>query len=165
MFVTMKGSERMTTKTHSHKDGKTIIPSQYVKELRQTIENYKKKLGLYKITDFKEYLIPAIQRKGWSDKYYLDRTSKITITSMKDETGLCIQTGNMARMYADILKLQALYSRNIISGGILVVATSACGRSFGGNVASYERIIRELDIFDQVITMPLMIIGFGNEEA
>ncbi len=154
----------MITVVHSHCNGIGAVPSEYVDELRQIVEGYKKKLGLYKINDFKQYLMPAIRRKGWSDEYYLDQTSKITITSIKEKTGLCIQTGNMARMYADLLKLQALYSRRTINCGILILATASCGRTFGGNVASYERVIRELDIFDRVITMPLLIIGFDNEE-
>ncbi len=153
----------MITVIHSHCNGDKVVPSDFVDELRHTIEGYRKRLGLYKINDFKEYLMPAIRKNGWSDEYYLDRTSKITITSVKDDTGLCVQTGNMARMYADLLKLQALYSRDTIKGGILILAVAACGRTFGGNVASYERVIRELSIFNKVITMPLMIVGFDND--
>lgn len=154
----------MITITHSHCNGANAIPADYVLELRSVIAEYKKTLGLYSVSDFKKYLLPSIHRKGWSDEYNLDRTSKITITSIKDRTGLCIQTGNMARMYADLLKLQALYSRGIINGGVLMLATASCGKAFGGNVASYERAIRELSIFDKVITMPLLIIGFDNEK-
>lgn len=153
----------MITVIHNHCNGEQATPPAYISELRSVIEEYKKTLGLYTISDFKKYLMPAIHKKGWSDEYYLDRTSKITITSIKEKTGLCIQTGNMARMYADLLKLQALYSRGTITSGILILATASCGRSFGGNVASYERVIRELAIFDKVITMPLLIIGFDNE--
>lgn len=154
----------MITVIHNHCNGDAAIPAAYVTELRSVVEEYKKSLELYTISDFKDYLIPTIHKKGWSDEYYLDRTSKITITSIKEKTGLCIQTGNMARMYADLLKLQALYSRDTITGGVLILATASCGRSFGGNVASYERVICELAIFDRVITMPLIIIGFDNEQ-
>ena len=153
----------MITVIHSHCNGKSVISTKSINDLRVIIEGYRQRLGLYRITDFKQYLVPAIHGKGWSDEYYLDRTSKITITSVKDNTGLCVQTGNMARMYADLLKLQALYSRGTIEGGILVLPTASCGRSFGGNVASYERVIRELGIFAKVITLPLVIIGFDNE--
>lgn len=152
----------MITFTHSHCHGDFSVPPTFVTDLRSVIEAYKEALEHYSITDFKDYLLPAIHKKGWSNEYYLDRSSKITITSIKEKTGLCIQTGNMARMYADLLKLQSLYSKEIITGGILILATSSCGKSFGGNIASYERVIRELDIFDKVITMPLIIIGFGN---
>lgn len=153
----------MKTVTHNHHNGKSVVPLASFSELKTIIEGYKKALGLYKISDFKKYILPAIHKKGWSDEYYLDQISKITITSIKGKIGLCIQTGNMARMYADLLKLQALFSRGIINGGILILATDNCGRSFGGNIASYERVIRELSIFDQVITMPLLIIGFDND--
>ena len=153
----------MITTIHNHCKSESVIPSAFATELRTVIEEYKKTLGLYTISDFKKYLIPAIHKKGWSDEYYLDRTSKITITSIKEKTGLCIQTGNMARMYADLLKLQTLYSRGTITSGVLILATASCGRSFGGNVASYERVIRELAIFEKLITIPLLIIGFYNE--
>ena len=153
----------MITTIHSHCNGEQIVSESFANDLRGIIENYRNKLGLYSISDFKKYLAPEIRKKGWSDEYYLDRKSKITITSVKGKTGLCIQTGNMARMYADLIKLQALYSRRTIDSGILVLPTAACGRSFGGNVASFERVVRELDIFDRVITMPLLIIGFDND--
>ena len=153
----------MITITYSHCCGESIVPSPFVLELRSIVENYKKPLKLYKITDFKEYLLPAIHKKGWSDEYYIDQTSRITITSIKDKIGLCIQTGNISRIYADLLKIQSLYLREIITGGILVLATEACAKSFGGNVAYYERVVRELSIFNQVITIPLLIIGFDNE--
>lgn len=32
-------------------------------------------------------------------------------------------------------------------------------------MANYERLIRELPIFSQVITMPLVVIGFDGTEA
>ncbi|MCR5694876.1 MAG: hypothetical protein K6G89_07920 [Clostridia bacterium] len=153
----------MITIVYYHCNSDSVIPSAFAIELRTVIEEYKKTLGPYTISDFKKYLVPAVHRKGWSNEYYLDRTSKITITSIKEKTGLCIQTGNMARMYADLLKLQSLYSKGTITGGVLIIATASCGRSFGGNVASYERVTRELAIFDKVITMPLLIIGFDNE--
>lgn len=153
----------MITTIYNHCNAESVIPSAFTTELRAIIEEYKKRLGMYTISDFKKYLIPAIHKKGWSDEYYLDRTSKITITSIKEKIGLCIQTGNMARMYADLLKLQSLYSKKTITSGVLILATASCGKSFGGNVASYERVIRELSIFEKVITMPLLIIGFANE--
>lgn len=158
-----KGKTIMITTIHNHGNSDGIVPDSFVEELRLILEQYNKRLGLYKISDFKKYILPAIHKNGWSQEYCLDRVSKITITSIKEKIGLCIQTGNMARTYADLLKLQALFSKGIITGGILIVATSNCGRSFGGNIASYERIIKELSIFYQVITIPLVIIGFDND--
>ena len=63
-------------------------------------------------------------------------------------------------MYADLLKLQATYAQKTIDSGILILPVDAYAKLVGDNVASYDRMVRELPIFDRVITMPLVIIGF-----
>lgn len=45
---------------------------------------------------------------GRRHKNGLARGSDLSITSMRDEIGLCPQTGNMAQMDADLIKLQTL---------------------------------------------------------
>ena len=150
----------MRTIKYSHAGGEAIVPSHYVDELISIIEECNVRLGKYRISDFKKYFLAEIHKSGWSDKYSLNRTSKITITSVKGKTGLCIQTGNMSRMYADLLKLQATYAQKTIDSGILILPVDACAKLVGDNVASYDRMVRELPIFDRVITMPLVIIGF-----
>ena len=153
----------MITETYNHRNGEDVIPISQIHEIRNLVENYRKKIGLYKIGDFKAYLLPELKKHGWSDEYYLDRTSNITITAIKEKTGLCVQTGNMARTYADLIKLQAIYMKSSITGGILILADNECAKEFGANVANFQRCVRELKIFDQVITIPLIIIGFNNE--
>jgi len=97
---------------------------------------------------------------GWSDLVRLAEVSKITITSIRDDIGLCMQTGNVSRIYADLLKLQSLYAKNIIKSAIIIVPTGKAARKLGSNVASFERLCRELPIFAQVITLPIVIIAF-----
>ena len=74
------------------------------------------------------------------------------------------QTGNMGRVYADILKLQALYTKGNIIAGIILVPQSRTAKALGSNLVNYERLIRELPIFSQVITMPIVVVGFSAEE-
>ena len=50
--------------------------------------------------------------------------------------------------------------RETIKAGIVILPTVKAARSFSGNVASLERLERELPIFSQVITMPVVVIGF-----
>ena len=38
-------------------------------------------------------------------------------------------------------------------------------KELGSNMANYERLIRELPIFSQVITMPIVVIGFDGTEG
>lgn len=152
----------MQITAYSHRNGSDVIPQEYTDELGRILHRCKVEMKKYSIADFKNYLLPAIKRGGWSDEFYLDRNSKITISSIKGKTGLCIQTGNAARLYADLLKLQTLYARGTITAGIIILPVGTCARSLGTNLASYERAVRELDIFKQVITTPLVVIGFDN---
>jgi len=97
---------------------------------------------------------------GWSDSVRLAEGSKITITSIKDDVGLCMQTGNVSRIYADLLKLQSLYVNDSIKSAIIIVPTGKAARKLGGNIVSFERLCRELPIFARVITLPIIIIAF-----
>lgn len=88
------------------------------------------------------------------------RASKITITSVKHDTGLCVQTGNMSRMYADLLKLQHMFLRKTIKVGVMVVPSHAAAKKLGDNIINADRLIRELEIFRSVIRMPLVVVSF-----
>ena len=122
-------------------------------------------MSKYEIKNFKDDLSDRLKSQGWSDKASLSVKSNITITAILKNIGLCTQTGNMARMYADLMKLQALYMDEKIKAAIFVVPTKACANSFGGNVANYDRLLNELvNIFSKVITVPILIIGFDNVE-
>jgi hypothetical protein len=94
---------------------------------------------------------------GWSREVEISINSEITITSMKNNVGLCFQTGNMARMYADLLKLQKLYLDNSITSAIIVVPSQMTAKAIGDNVAHSNRLERELEIFNKVINLPLIL--------
>jgi hypothetical protein len=103
-----------------------------------------------------------IQLQGWSGKVRIDKSKAITITSMKNNTGLCIQTGNVGRFYADILKLQTLYLNGNIEAGVYILPTKQSANVMGDNLANYERFVEELDLYKKIITVPLFVIGIEN---
>jgi len=146
--------------------GKTAIPSDIANSVLSVIDALDYSLGKYEIKHFKNDLSDQIKLCGWSGKVSLSTKSNISITSMRKNIGLCTQTGNMARMYADLMKLQALYLDNKIQAAIFVLPMKECANAFGGNVANYERFLNELtNIFSKVITVPMLIIGFDNMEG
>ena len=104
-------------------------------------------------------------RKGWSDEVYVDSSSKISITSIKSCVGLCIQTGNVGRMYADLLKLQTLHLHNSIVAAFYVLPTRDAAHAMGDNIVHFERLIRELIIFKNVINIPIITYGFYNQRS
>ncbi len=113
----------------------------------------------------KNVVIERLQKEGWTNELRLDPKSHITITSFFNGVGLCFQTGNVARIYADLLKLQALYMRSSINCGIIIVPQDMTAKRLGCNIATFERLLRELPIFRQVITMPIVVVGFQGKEV
>lgn len=155
----------MKTITYNYRSGVQIIPSEITMGVIDVIERLNYSLGKYDIKHFKDDLSDQLKVQGWSGKVNLSVKSSISITSILKNIALCTQTGNMARMYADLMKLQAMYMDEKIKAAIFVLPTKECANSFGGNVANYDRFLNELtNIFSKVITVPMVIIGFDNEE-
>ena len=150
---------------YDYRRGLQVVPLEVSSGVVQIIEQLNYSLGKYDIKHFKNDLSCQLRTRGWSGQVCLSSKSKITITSILRNIGLCTQTGNMARMYADLLKLQALFMNKKINAAIFVLPKKSCAHSFGGNVTNYERFINELtNIFFKVITVPMVIIGFDNEK-
>ena len=147
------------------KNQKHTIKTSMYQDIISFIENSPRKIAKYGIRSFNNELNQYLMQKGWSINIILSRKSKITINAYKDGIGLCTQTGNVARMYADLLKLQAMYRNKTIIGAIYIIPQKECSKTIGQNVANFERLQNELtNVFNKVITFPLLIIGFNNEE-
>lgn len=144
---------------HGHRIGDQIVPAKSLKEVTDTIDATLIPVERGKSTKIKTAILEGLRTRGWSGEVSLSPHSGITITSQKDNVGLCFQTGNMARMYADLMKLQALYLRDTINVGIFIVPTTVTARILGDNLANFERLTNEMEIFERVISMPLAIIG------
>lgn len=156
----------MKTFVYNYHGGQEAIPKDIMNGVISVIDGLDYSLGRYDIKHFKGDLSDQLTILGWSGKVNLSVQSSISITSILKHVGLCTQTGNMARMYADLLKLQAMYMDKKIKAAIFVLPTKECANSFGGNVANCNRLLNELtNIFSKVITVPMVIIGFDNEEA
>src|SRR5690349_6000177 len=103
-------------------------------------------------------LTTKLMEKAWPIKVRIDTNSRITITSLKENVGLCLQMGNMGRIYADLLKLQTTFLQNKIAAGIIILSVRRLAVKMGQNIANFERLVGELSIFSKTITMPLLII-------
>ncbi|HEY5712765.1 MAG TPA: BglII/BstYI family type II restriction endonuclease [Allosphingosinicella sp.] len=75
-----------------------------------------------------------------------------------------VQFGNMSRWYSDIFKLQTAYSQSLIHLGLSIVPMGALARRIDSNVASFERVVRELPSANLSITLPILVIGIEPDE-
>lgn len=149
----------MKSTIEGHHFGDKIIPADLLTEAQQAIANANVKLGNGSAPKIRAAILGGLATKGWSGEVALSSNSEITITSAKSKIGLCLQTGNVSRTYADLMKLQKLYVDGAIIAGIVIVPSASCAKKIGSNVANSARLSKELKIFERVITSPLVILS------
>lgn len=152
----------MKTVVHSHNDAGSVFPDELRKEIEKSIAKVDVYLKSGAAAKIRDELLSFLHASGWSDELLLSSSSNITITSTKNGVGLCLQTGNMARMYADLLKLQTLYLNGVITCGALVLPSAPVAAKLGSNIANATRLERELEIFKKVFNLPTLV--FSLEE-
>lgn len=153
----------MKVNLYDFRGGINATPKDILMSTKKTLEAMKPQIVKNGVHNIRLDMKDRLSKEGWSGSYRLDADSQITITSYQRQTGLCIQTGNVSRIYADLLKLQTLYNKSKIDSAIIIVPLEKTANVLAYNMATYERLSRELTIFDRVITMPIVIFGFGGE--
>jgi hypothetical protein len=146
-----------------HKNADKIVPEYILYPLYfelQKINFSNRKKGT---KNFRNNISQILLSQGWSKPVRVTAESQIKITSLCKKTGLCFQFGNMARLYADMLKLQLMYQKGTIRSAIYLVPMKKYALSLGSNLANFERFTSELRIFRQIINVPLIVIGIEEE--
>lgn len=108
-------------------------------------------------------ILEILRELGWSNRVSVHPELKVTITAARSSVGLCLQTSNVARLYADILKMQVLYESDHIESAIYLVPTITSAKQMGSNIVNFTRVTHELPTFRHIITVPIVVIGFGGE--
>lgn len=111
-------------------------------------------------TQIRQHVSNELLSEGWGLDVKIDQELGLKVFGMKDDLAFQLQTGNMSRAPYDLLKLQYLYQSGKIEGAALAVPTRACANKIGDNIANFERICKELVVFDRVITVPILLIAF-----
>ena len=155
----------MRTQIYEHRSGLKVVPRDIVSDVEKILWDINPILSKRTVASIKESVRERLEKEGWTGEYRLDSSSRITISSYLKGIGMSFQTGNVGRIYADLLKLQTLYTRGNITAGIILIPQIKTAKELGSNMANYERLIRELPIFSQVITMPIVVIGFDGTEG
>ena len=147
----------MLYQSYNHNGAEEIIPGRILSEITGLIQN----LGtdFRRAPDLREAFLEGLATKGWPGEVHVDSAVKITITSVKDGCGLCLQFGNMARFYADLLKLQHLFGTGKIKAAVYILPEINMAKNLGSNLANFDRFTKELAVFKSTITVPLMVYG------
>jgi hypothetical protein len=150
----------MQFETFNYHGATNSIPHNIRREIEQAISGctVKRPVSTQKV---RASILGHLKNKGWPNNVRVDpKNSKINITSMQHEIGLCFQTGNMSRMYADLLKLQAMFANKVIQASVCIVPKKFFTKDLSENVVNFERLTNELNnIFNKVLTVPILVYG------
>jgi hypothetical protein len=110
--------------------------------------------------NIRSHIVNELSARGWSHNVRIDPNYDLTVTGRYRDLAFQIQTGNISRAIYDLMKIQYLYQQGKIEAAALAVPTKAAGLLIASNVASVERVWGEVQLFDRIITCPLLIVGF-----
>ena len=111
----------MRTQIYEHRSGLKVVPRDIVSDVEKIVWNINPVLSKKTVVSIKKSVRVRLEKEGWTGEYRLDATSRITISSYLKGIGMCFQTGNVGRIYADLLKLQTLYTKGNITAGIILI--------------------------------------------
>jgi len=110
----------MTFLEHDHRGGFKQVSADCLSSITTILADTTFTKRNQSVPKIRQTLLASIYAAGWSEEAKLDPSSSITITSVRSSVGLCFQTGNMARIYADLLKLQLLFHRGKIAAALFL---------------------------------------------
>ena len=146
---------------HNHATESDFLPS--AKSIYHCLEKLTFQHNRNTARELRDEIKDVILTDGWSNAVKVAGNTNITITSVRDKTGFCLQTGNMARFYADFLKLQLLYKKGVIDDAVFCVLSKETAVKMGSNLANFDRVVQELKLFKEIVTVPMYILGMSAE--
>lgn len=148
-----------------HCEGRKHLPKAQKKEIENAIASISPPASQSPSTKkMRSEFLNSLKVSGWTNELTVAQESGMTITTSRDRVGLCLQTGNMARMYADLMKLQTLYLDGAIQVAVIVLPSSVTAKLLGSNIAAAERLERELRVFRKTYHVPTAIYSLEVSE-
>ena len=117
--------------------------------------SYTKPMG-----EIKKEITDLLNSEGYITNYIFHNDYRLSIDGIKKDLAIQAQLGNAARFYADIIKLEYLYRSKIINEAIYICFTSDfVSNHFSSNIVTIERAESELQLFNNIITVPIGFIS------
>lgn len=110
--------------------------------------------------EIRKHVESEFLKEGWALNVHIDRAHGLSVFAMQDDLAFQLQTGNMSRAPYDLLKLQYQFQSKKIQAAGIALPTREAAKTIGDNIANAERVIKELELFDRVITVPILVVAF-----
>jgi hypothetical protein len=109
----------------------------------------------------KQHVTEGLSKAGWAMPVRLDDEHEVELNALRDGVVLQVQTGNMARAFYDLMKIESVYLSGRASCGVLILPSTQGARLMGDNIANFERISGELaHVFFHQVTCPILLVAF-----
>ena len=149
--------------TYSYRYGEEIMNAKLnlKKEVEEIISRAMTKMELGSAGKLNKELDGLFKEKGWASQSKVVKELGLSIDFQKERVGVEVQFGNVARLYADLFKLQVMSfsGRDKIDVGIIILPKLEYAKKIGSPIANFEKLIRELPYFKTALQVPLWIIG------
>ncbi len=113
--------------------------------------------------NLKKQIADGLAKKGWSGKISLSSRVKSSVPAAKGAVVISFQFGNMARIYADLIKMQYLISTGVTTLIIYIIPDKELAIKIGQNIANSNRLLRELPLYKSFINMPMVIFSINSK--
>ena len=111
-------------------------------------------------SDIRKHVESEFRAQGWALNVRLSTELRLEVFATLSDLAFQLQTGNISRVPYDLLKMQYLFQEKRIEAAALALPTKTASKRIGDNIAYAERIIKELSLFDRVITVPILVVAF-----
>jgi hypothetical protein len=127
--------------------------------MRKAIASLSMKIAEGGPTEFRAAILRELAKLGWSKPVRISPDLNITVAAMKGRTAACIQFGNVSRLYADLMKVQALFDLGKCDGAIFILLSKGAADVMSSNLAHSDRLVKELRVFRSIINVPIKILS------
>ncbi len=171
----------------SHRNGKDILESPHFGAAFKEFQDVLAGLPPYRASKVKttsaQHVIAPGAMNGWldnelcvkrdwdwhpliieTDKGDKEHRSQLRSDFRKARIEVEVQFGNVARYAYDVYKMAISLAQEHADVGIQVVCTKKFAAITGGNIAYYERAVRELERSRLTLIVPLVVIGIEPEK-
>jgi hypothetical protein len=139
----------------------TLDESALLEELDRALNLPDVLFGRTRPGDINAAIRKSFLSRGWASSVKLPG-SNLSVSFVRGNAAMCVQLGNMSRMYADLLKLQTMFRSDRCKLALEVVPSLDAATVMGSNHANYDRLRRELKLFALTITCPMLVLEVGN---
>jgi len=146
----------------SHRQARAVLREKKLEtQVLDMIDAPDVRIGRRSSEDVRAQVTNYLKSKGWASPVRVADDFDVELQLSRDLVVVQLQTGNIARAFYDLMKMQALHHRSRSDCGVLVLPTAEAARRMGSNLAQYERVVNELaGVFYHQVTVPVLVIGF-----